>query len=79
MDGATGECGGLGEAIVFLKYFEGLPDARQRGKVVYPLREVLLLCLMAVLAGAETIMDIARGDVPRNVEKGGAALLALSV
>ncbi len=63
MDGATGECGGLGEAIVFLKYFEGLSDARQRGKVVYPLREVLLLCLMAVLAGAETIMDIARfGD-----------------
>jgi predicted transposase YbfD/YdcC len=63
MDGAMGECGELGEAIVFLKYFEGLPDARQRGKVVYPLREVLLLCLMAVLAGAETIMDIARfGD-----------------
>jgi predicted transposase YbfD/YdcC len=30
---------------------------------MYPLSEVLLLCLMAVLAGAETIMDIARfGD-----------------
>jgi predicted transposase YbfD/YdcC len=63
MDGATGECGGLGEAVVFLKYFKDLPDARQRGKVMYPLGEVLLLCLMAVLAGAETIMDIARfGD-----------------
>jgi predicted transposase YbfD/YdcC len=63
MDSATRECAGIGEAIVFLGYFEGLPDARQRGKVMYPLREVLLLCLMAVLAGAETIMDIARfGD-----------------
>ena len=63
MGSVTGECAGLGETIVFLKYFEDLPDARQRGKVMYPLREVLLLCLMAVLAGAETIMDIARfGD-----------------
>jgi len=40
-----------------------LPDLRQRGKVRYPLREVLLLCLLAVLAGAETFVDIARfGD-----------------
>ena len=29
-------------------------------KVKYPLSEVLLLCLLAVLAGAETITDIAR-------------------
>jgi len=29
-------------------------DPRQRGKVIYPLEEVLLLCLLAVLAGAET-------------------------
>jgi predicted transposase YbfD/YdcC len=40
-----------------------LPDPRQRGKVVYPLDEVLLLCLLAVLAGAETFVDISRfGD-----------------
>jgi len=26
---------------------------RTRGKVVYPLQEILLLCLLAVLAGAE--------------------------
>jgi predicted transposase YbfD/YdcC len=52
--------GALGEAIVFLKYFNDLPDPRQRGKVVYPLDEVLLLCLLAVLAGSEAITDIAR-------------------
>ena len=53
-------CLALGEAVVFLSYFEDLPDARQAGKVMYPLDEVLLLCLLAVLAGAETITDIAR-------------------
>lgn len=59
MDGVTADCGALGEAVVFLKYFDGLPDARQRGKVMYPLDEVLLLSLLAVLAGAETFVDIA--------------------
>src|ERR1700680_4329195 len=52
--------GALGEAIVFLDYFKDLPDPRQRGKVIYPLDEVLLLCLLAVLGGAETFVDIAR-------------------
>jgi len=52
--------GALGEAIVFLEYFKDLADPRQRGKVVYPLDEVLLLCLLAVLAGSEAITDIAR-------------------
>jgi predicted transposase YbfD/YdcC len=37
-----------------------LPDPRQCGKVYYTLDEVLLLCLLAVLAGAETVTDIAR-------------------
>jgi len=60
MDGQSAECGALSEAIVFLDYFDGLTDPRQQGKVVYPLREVLLLCLLAVLAGAETFADIAR-------------------
>lgn len=54
------ESGALSEALVFLEHFGDLPDPRQRGKVIYPLDEVLLLCLMAVLAGAETIVDIAR-------------------
>ena len=48
------------EAVVFLSYFDDLPDPRQRGKVVYPLDEVLLLALLAVLAGAETFVGIAR-------------------
>jgi DDE_Tnp_1-associated len=49
-----------GEAIVFLGCFRDFPDPRQRGKVIYPLEEVLLLCLLAVLAGAETFVDISR-------------------
>jgi hypothetical protein len=56
----TADCGAMSEALVFLAHFRDLPDPRQRGKVIYPLNEVLLLCLMAVLAGAETIVDIAR-------------------
>jgi predicted transposase YbfD/YdcC len=63
-----GDCGAYGEAVVFLRYFSDLPDARQRGKVMYPLEEVLLLCLLAVLAGAETFVDIARfGDKKREL------------
>ena len=54
------EADALAETVVFLRYFRDLPDVRQRGKVIYPLPEVLLLCLLAVLAGAETITDIAR-------------------
>ena len=37
--------GALGETIVFLDHFRSLPDPRQRGKVIYPLAEVLLLGL----------------------------------
>src|SRR6202011_4201213 len=60
MERAAAEFGALSEATVFLDYFKDLPDPRQRGKVVYPLDEVLLLCLLAVLGGAETFVDIAR-------------------
>ena len=59
MDGATA-AGAITEAVVFLEYFKDLADPRQRGKIIYPLAEVLLLCLLAVLAGAETFVDIAR-------------------
>lgn len=59
MGDGTADCGALGESIVFLDYFSDLSDPRQLGKVVYPLNEVLLLCLLAVLAGAETFTDIA--------------------
>ena len=59
MDSGTADCGALSESIVFLWYFRDLSDPRQQGKVIYPLNEVLLLCLLAVLAGAETFTDIA--------------------
>ncbi len=54
------EFGAHGEAVVFLDHFRDFPDPRQRSKVIYPLDEVLLLCLLAVLGGAETFVDIAR-------------------
>lgn len=50
----------VAETVVFLSHFRDLPDGRQISKVKYPLAEVLLLCLLAVIAGAETITDIAR-------------------
>jgi hypothetical protein len=43
-----------------LHHFKDLPDTRQMGKVIYRLDEVLLSCLLAVLARAETFVDIAR-------------------
>jgi hypothetical protein len=49
----------LAETTVFLEYFKDMPDRRQQGKVVYPLDEILLLCLLAVLAGADAFTDIA--------------------
>lgn len=59
--GETGaDCTALAETTVFLDYFKDMPDCRQRGKVIYPLDEILLLGLLAVLAGAETFTDIAR-------------------
>ena len=50
----------MGEAVAFLGHFKDLPDPRQLAKITYPLEEVLLLCLLAVLAGAEGFCDIAR-------------------
>jgi len=60
MGRADSELTAFDETVVFLDYFKELPDPRQAGKVIYPLPEVLLLCLLAVLAGAETFVDIAR-------------------
>jgi predicted transposase YbfD/YdcC len=50
----------IAETTSFLQYFSELPDHRQAGKVNYPLPEVLLLILLAVLAGAEAFTEIAR-------------------
>jgi hypothetical protein len=57
-------CGGIQgdttKLLFFLDYFKDLPDPRRLGKVTYPLGEVLLLCLLAVLGDAETFVDIVR-------------------
>ena len=63
MDDLATDCAAIFEATSFLSHFNELTDPRQAVKVVYPLDEVLLLSLLAVLAGAETVTDIARfGD-----------------
>ena len=59
MERAAADQGAFIETTVFLSHFKTLEDPRQAGKVIYPLAEVLLLCLVAVLAGAETFVDIA--------------------
>lgn len=46
--------------VDFLESFERLEDPRQRGKVLYPLDEVLLLVLLGVIAGCESWVEIAR-------------------
>jgi predicted transposase YbfD/YdcC len=60
MNATAANCSALAETTVFLYYFKDMPDHRQAGKVIYPLDEILLLCLLGVLAGAETFTDIAR-------------------
>src|SRR5271169_7190796 len=60
MGPASEALGAIGESVVFSGSFQGFARSRQRGKIVYPLAEVLLLCLLAVLGGAETFVDIAR-------------------
>jgi len=59
MDDATTDCGAFDETVVFLSHFKDLHDPRQQGKVTYPLDEILLLCLLGVLAGAEAFTEIA--------------------
>src|SRR5579883_2558919 len=59
MEGTTAGGTAFDETVVFLSHFKDLKDPRQQAKVNYPLAEILLLCLLAVLAGAETITDIA--------------------
>ena len=60
MDAVASEGSVFAETTAFLSYFKDMPDSRQRGKIAYPLDEILLLCLLAVLAGAEAFTDIAR-------------------
>ena len=60
METTATDSGALSEAVVFLNHFNDLPDPRQCGKVMYPLDEILLLALLAVLAGADSFVEIAR-------------------
>lgn len=52
--------GAVLESVVFLDHFADLEDPRQQAKVIYPLDEILLLSLLAVVAGAETFTAIAQ-------------------
>ena len=56
--------GALKETTVFLSYFKDLPDYRQKGKVAYPLEEVLLLLLAA--ADICLLIFIRRRRAPRG-------------
>lgn len=47
------------QVVEWLEHFEELEDPRQSGKVAYPLEEMLLQCLLAVVAGAESWVEIA--------------------
>jgi hypothetical protein len=60
MDAVETDFPAIAEAPSFLHYFKDMPDHRQAGKVEYPVREILLLSLLGVLAGAETFCDLAR-------------------
>ena len=47
------------QVVEWLEHFEELADPRQSGKVAYRLDEMLLQCLSAVLAGADSWVEIA--------------------
>ena len=56
-------------AVVFPMFFEDMPDPRQRAELVHRLDAILPPCLLLVLAGAETIADMAptwRGSARRK-------------
>ena len=50
---------GSDRPIEFLKSFADLEDPRQQAKVLYPLEEILLLCLCAVISGADCWGEVA--------------------
>jgi len=66
MDDAVTDGATFADAVVFLSHFKDLKDPRQQGKVTYPLDEILLLCLFAVLAGAECFTEIALFGVKKR-------------
>jgi hypothetical protein len=76
MEAVAGAFAALSEALVFLNHFKDLSDPRQPGKVIYPLDEVLLLCLAC---GAGPSRDIRRYSPVRGKEaRSSAAVSAVS-
>jgi hypothetical protein len=43
----------VGHGLGWLEFFDEVPEPRQKAKVLYPLPELLLCCLVGVLCGAE--------------------------
>ncbi len=64
-------CAEFDETVVILSRFKDLADPQHRGKVSYPLEEILLLC---VLARAESFVDIALFGVSPNAPCFGGVL-----
>jgi predicted transposase YbfD/YdcC len=48
----------LGHGLGWLEFFEEMPEPRQKAKVLYPLPELLLCCLVGVLCGAEGWVEV---------------------
>lgn len=47
-----------GSSLGFLAHFDGVPEPRQKAKVLYPLPELLLCCLVGVICGANGWVEI---------------------
>jgi len=47
-----------GQTISIIEHFEDMPDPRQQGKVLYPLSEIILTSLCAIICGAESCVEI---------------------
>ena len=52
--------------LSLLDHFSALTDPRQRGKVLYPLPEIMLLILCGTPAGAGDFVEIREGGRKRN-------------
>ena len=48
----------VGHGLGWLEFFEEIPEPRQKAKVLYPLPELLLCCLVGVLCGAEGWVEV---------------------
>jgi predicted transposase YbfD/YdcC len=57
-------------SISIVEHFEDMPDPRQQAKVLYPLSEIILLTLCAIISGADSYVEIAEfGKVKLNFLK----------